>query len=143
MELTVKRRPRGFGFVVPLEGESLPRILSYLRGTIIMAEAVARSKGPWRPRDPEAHGGDDEDKGRVRWHFGTRSWQVLYEDAAGVRHSLSKGFHAPTPSVYGNVLDAAGYAQLRGSLLKKARDTWNQLDESGADRYPASMLQEN
>ena len=52
------------------------------------------------------------------------------------------GLHVPTQQVYGNVLDAAGYDQLRGSLLKKARATWNQLDERGAARYPMSMLQE-
>ena len=75
--------------------------------------------------------------------FGSRSWKVQYEDAAGHRHTTTKGFQVATHDWDGKVLDAVAHATARDRLLKKARLSWNELDESAGDRYPASMLQEH
>ena len=69
------------------------------------------------------------------------AWQVVYRDADGAIRRTQKGFKVPTAGVAGVKLTAEERDAARRSLLVLARQRWNQLDASAAERYKGPLLE--
>ena len=77
--------------------------------------------------------GEDEDRGRVKWNFGTRSWHVHYQDAGGSWHTTAKRLQVANHDFNGRALDTDAYEAARTHMLARARMRWNELDESATE----------
>ena len=138
-ELTLRRRPRGRGLLLPLDGPELPLVFGML-----MADMAAQAKAgaPKRQRaDRSAVELVECDLGRVLWLPSQAAWQVVFRDADGAIRRTQKGFKVPTAGVAGVKLTAEQRDAARRSLLVLARQRWNQLDASTAERYKAVLLE--
>ena len=110
---------------MPLEGLELPLVLGML-----MADMAARTKAgaPQRLRaDRSAVELVDCDTGRVLWLPSQSAWQVVSREVSGVTRRIQKGLRVPV--------------RARGALLVSARQRWNQLDKSTAERYFATLCE--
>ena len=144
-ELTLRRRPRGRGLLLPLKGPEIPLVLGMLRADMTaMAEMTVQPKAGVRKRlraDRTALSLVESDTGRVLWLPSQCSWQVLYRDAEGVLRRTARGFRVPVRSVAGAFMTEAERDTARGGLLVLARQRWNQLDKSDAVRYDSTLCE--
>ena len=60
---------------------------------------------------------------------------VLYTGADATMHRVSKGLEVPHADVLGKPLDKQTYANVKKAKLKKAKEIWNEFDQSDAQRF--------
>ena len=147
LALTVSRRKRYRGIVMPVDGPSLPSLLTYLKAKLQSssedtagAPAAKRCRGEscGQADDGVAEAAplhDDEDKGRVWWSFARHCWRLKYIDQEGKLRTTEKGFVVSRCDVFGQPLGCHAYASAREKMLAKARAAWNELDHSKTARY--------
>ena len=138
-EFTLRRRPRGRGLLLPLDGPELPLVLG-----VLMADMAAQTKAgaPKRQRaDRSAVELLDADTGRVLWIPAQAAWQVVWREAGGAIRRTQKGLRVPIVGLDGVKMTAEERDRTRRALLVSARQRWNQLDQSSAPRYTADLTE--
>ena len=135
MELLVKPLRKCKGLAVPLEDETLIRILKHLRKQMQKGEVPKPDAAKQERRKEAESNREDEDAGRIRWLFQDHCYQVLYHDEAGVKHKVAKPFKVSRSDAFGRLLEAEVFKEARLSALKKARAFWNENDKSDMARY--------
>ena len=138
--VTVKRKYRGRGLLMPLDG---PKIVGLVRHLQRRADGDERRDPPKKAlkrqhSDTAAALTTDEDHGRLKWLFGTHQWQVLYTDESGRQRSCTKGLVVPRADIDGHALSESAFRRQRARLLQRARIRWNELDKTTAERYDVS-----
>ena len=81
------------------------------------------------------HCAEDSDSNRIRFDFRRGAFAIHYQDVAGHCHRVSKSFEVARTNLLGQVLGAKEYAAAKAHVLVKARDAWNTLDHSDAQRF--------
>ena len=108
---------------MPLKGLELPLVLG-----MRMADMAARTQAgaPQRLR-ADRSAVELVDTRRVLWLPSQSAWQVVSREVSGVTRRIQKGLRVPV--------------RARGALLVSARQRWNQLDKSTAERYFATLCE--
>ena len=75
------------------------------------------------------------DTNRIRFDFKKSAFVVWYEDENAKPHHCSKGFTVPRLDVLGNLMSSELYGAAKAGVLKKAREAWNDLDQSDLPRF--------
>ena len=122
---------------MPLEGLELPLVLGML-----MADMAARTQAgaPQRLR-ADRSAVELVDTGRVLWLPSQSAWQVVSREVSGVTRRIQKGLRVPVTDIAGVAMTAEQRDRARGALLVSARQRWNQLDKSTAERYFATLCE--
>jgi hypothetical protein len=143
-ELTVRRRRRGKGLLLPLRGPGLLAVVSILRRRVQESadqEAEPSTPPPKRQRAVrEMVHLEAMDKGRIVWLVRNQHWQVIYQDEEQKERRTTSKLGVPKLDVCGQPLASQKQEKIRRQLLAQARSRWNELDRSGAPRYSADML---
>ena len=140
-ELVLMRRPRGRGLLLKMD--YLSAFLTHVKKEIELHRVAAAAPVMKKPRNTEPELRGDIDKGRLKWVFATHSWMVCYENAEGKTARRVKGLVVPRKGFDGNLLAAGEFANVRRQIMIQARQLWNDLDQSGDDRYaPADLMLE-
>ena len=79
--------------------------------------------------------GTSELTNRIRYNMNRSAYIVVYSAADSTIHRISKGLEVPKTDVMGKPLDKQTYASAKKAKLKKAKETWNQFDQSYAPRF--------
>ena len=74
------------------------------------------------------------DTNKIRFDFRRGAYIIMYKDGDGELHRLSKGLEVPRTDYTGGVMPADVYSKVKEQVLMQARQKWNTLDRSGADR---------
>ena len=140
LEITVKKRDKGRGLAVPLEGETLLTILKHLRSS--KEKGVPSSDSPKKARREENLGNrEDEDAGRLCWVFKQTGYSIFYVDDEGKQHRLSDGLKVSRHDHLGQRLSVEAFKEARDVALSKARALWNRLDKSDSQRYEIATVE--
>lgn len=140
-ELTVRKRPRGRGILVPLEGPDLPVVLGFLLEDM-RGHAPAPQRADKRRRaDRGAVELLPADKGKVVWLTAAKAWQVVYTKDDGSISRMTKHLAVPVNDRAGRPLDLAAVEEARRVLLFTARRRWNELDRSERQRYDSDLCE--
>jgi len=140
-ELTVRRRRRGRGILLPVAGPDLPRALSMLRAAL---SVDAPPTAPPKKRQRVERAAVEllpVDAGRVVWLPTATSWEVVYLDDGGVKRRTKKQLRVPTVDAFGRPLAPEKVADDRRALLLAARRRWNELDRSKLPRYAQELVE--
>ena len=136
ISVTLKKRTKGRGILVPYDSDAVLKLLSHLKGRIASGEQadVSPSKRKRTQENNDFRG--DDDKGRVRWLFARHAWEIRYHDADGKEHRSFHGLMVPRDDFACQKLTTAQFEVARQKLLLRARQKWNEMDASGEERYP-------
>ena len=129
--IMVRKIEKGRGFLIPVE-DDLEQLLLHLEKKVKEGGSAQRSRRELRPGTPER---TCADKAKIRWSFGTDSWEICYTDEEGKKHRKVAGFNVPRSDVDGKMLSADEYKQMRLRVLQRARRQWNSLDKSSDARF--------
>jgi hypothetical protein len=135
LSITLKRRFRGRGLLMPLGGEMLVDLIKHLQNQAICDERRELPRKSLKRQPSEAALCNDEDHGRVKWLFGSHQWQIRYVDEMGKVHSCTKGLMVPRADFDGNILSDSSFRTIRAQMLMQARRRWNALDKRQGPRY--------
>ena len=125
--------------LLPLKGPEVPLVLGMLMAGM---RGQTKAGAPKRLRaDRSAVELVDCDTGRVLWLPSQSAWQVVWREASGVTRRTQKGLRVPVADIAGVAMTAEQRDRARGALLVSARQRWNQLDKSTAERYFATLCE--
>lgn len=141
VELTLRRRPRGRGLLLPLEGPDLPATLGLLVADLNAADSERPSPAKRQRTDRQAVDLTEGDKGRVLWLASSWSWQVVWKDCDGHCRRTTKKFQVSEFDAAGRRLSADEREEARRVLLMAARRKWNELDRSTRARYSEDVCE--
>jgi len=97
---------------------------------------LKKSPMPAQKVATDADGNQDE-KGKVTWWYGRRTWRITYMAADGKIHTVTKDLAPPLLSFSGDKMSKAQYEKIRQEFRQKAVKLWNEKDCSGDDRLEA------
>ena len=140
-ELTVRRRRRGRGVLLPVAGSDLPRALAMLRAALSVEATPAAPPKKRQRVERAAVELLPVDAGRVVWVPTATSWEVVYLDDGGVKRRTKKQLRAPSVDAFGRPLAPEQVADDRRALLLAARRRWNELDRSKLPRYAQELVE--
>ena len=124
---------------MPIEGPEVRLVMGMLMADMAAAK---RAGAPKRQRtDRSAVELVEQDTGRILWLAAKFAWQVLWRDRDGVTRRSGKGLSVPAADEAGVILTVEKRDGERRRLLVSARQRWNQLDTSTADRYPSTLCE--
>ena len=126
MELVVKLREKGRGIVVPVDGPTLPDMVSNMRTMVQAGEQPIPDLGKQKRRQEALKARDPTDGGRLRWDSAKTTYIIKYINEQGAMRTTSKTLGVPRV----NAFSAAKFV-----ALNKARALWNARDCSGAPRF--------
>lgn len=140
-EITVRRRPRGRGVLLPVLGPDLPAALTLMRADL--REGSGSEVSPTKRQRVDRAAVDllPSDKGCVIWMAAQSSWQVVYRDEAGVTRRTRQHLAVPAVNAAGRRLSPEECEASRRSLLLCARRRWNELDRSSRPRFPSELCE--
>jgi hypothetical protein len=136
-----KRRPRGRGVCIPVEGSHLPDILQHFRKLIAAGPCTTKTKRGYNKAASETDGpavavaGAADKTERVRWIFSQSAWQVRYHDENGISRCSTKGLVVSREHFDGSMLNADDFATAKGTMYRKACERWDELDKSTEPRF--------
>ena len=102
--------------------------------------ARLEEREPAPAKKPSVALAPDADRGRVRWNFTRAAWQLRYEDKDGKVARTLKGLAPAKVDARGAPHPPEEYERLRQAFLLMARQRWNELDQSGAERFTEAEL---
>ena len=140
-ELTLRKRPRGRGILLPLDGPDLPMVLAWLVEDLGKCAPEEPRPAKRRRADRDAVDLLPEDKGKVVWLTAQSSWQVVYTRDDGSTSRMTKHLAVPENDPAGRRLDPVVRADFRRTLLLTARRRWNELDRSERARFSSDLCE--
>lgn len=140
-EVTVRKRPRGRGILLPLDGPDLPAVLGFLLED--MRQCVPEKQRPEKRRRANRQAVDllPEDKGKVVWLTAQASWQIVFTKQDGCTSRMTRHLAVPEHDAAGRDLDPTAREDARRILLLTARRRWNELDCSDRPRYSSDLCE--
>lgn len=140
-ELTLRRRARGKGLLLPLDGPDLPAALGLLARDMV-TDAPAQPSPTKRQRtDRTAVDLLEVDKGRVVWLQSFEAWQVVFQDEGGATRRTKRHLALAEVDAGGRRLSPAERELARRRLLLAARRKWNEVDRSTRQRYGPELCE--
>ena len=125
--LVVKRRSRGKGILVRMDGSDWMDVLSFLRNKASQRDHSDNGKRPYRKQGDAAGAGDGK---RLRWNFQKSAYEIRYCDVDGQFHSTTKGFCVNRVKFDGTALSPAEFSVAQDVVRSKAMRAWNELDKT-------------